>query len=545
MTCLRMRLLSLALAVTMSFLSVTGGGASYARAGNLTDDIPGTPWTGRTVSGTIGAEVVDRVWSLQIDEGRVGVFRLVGEAGAQLGLYLFTAGTTSVVTGVPIRSSAKPGGSQNITVLLPAGSYYINVNGRNTERRYQFNLSVSLLQDSTPPFMSVTTQDGKVRFNSPSIPMRVFVSDELSGVDAIRWRVNNGIWGEWLTYTTPNVIVDVPAQDSTYTIDFQARNNGMLLSDLVSVVVVADYTAPIATRKSPINVTYVGNPRPIISYLFNEPMDAERWRDGGLSVTRIDGARVRGTFSYDVANKTGSFRPSAPLRPGATYLVEADLVADRAGNVPMVEPWSFSYRIETALVLPQRRYIVDGGDRITFNYEAFRMPRGSTITLDRLTENSDGSPRWVQVRRYQVPMGTGLGAVRFIPDQNGEYILRFAGTETHQSSMSRSFVVKVRPTIQILQDFRGEQVASGESVSINALITPGSSGDAVLIRYRCKRSWTQCVEAASETVSLDDGGELRYSWSAEVGYWAWRLSLPQTETLEAVQSALIKVRVVK
>jgi hypothetical protein len=162
-----------------------GSAPQRARAEDNAAEIPGVPWVGRAVTGLIGAETVDKVWRLELPEGRVGIFRVTGEAGAELGLYLFDSSATSVLTATPLKTSAKAGSSQRFVSLLPAGTYYVNVNGRNVDRKYAFSLSISLIEDPTPPFISIVTASGKTRVSSTEVRMKVFASDGLSGVDAL------------------------------------------------------------------------------------------------------------------------------------------------------------------------------------------------------------------------------------------------------------------------------------------------------------------------------------------------------------------------
>jgi hypothetical protein len=179
-----------------------GSAPQPVRAEDNAAEIPGVPWVGRSVTGLIGAETIDKVWRLELPEGRVGIFRVTGEVGAELGLYLFDSSATSVLTATPLKQSAKAGAEQRFTVLLPAGTYYINVNGRNTDRQYAYSLLISLIEDPTPPFLSFVTANGNERVSSTEVRMKVFASDGLSGVEALRWRVDGGALSEWIEYTS-------------------------------------------------------------------------------------------------------------------------------------------------------------------------------------------------------------------------------------------------------------------------------------------------------------------------------------------------------
>jgi len=524
--------------------AVLGGGApQMARAEDNAAEVPGVPWVGRSATGLIGAEVIDRVWRLELPEGRVGIFRVTGEAGAQLGLYLFGEGTTSVVTGTPLKSSAAAGATQRFTVLLPTGTYYINLNGRNTDRKYAYSMLVSLIEDPTPPFLSFVTANGKTRVSSSSVRMKVFASDGLSGVDALRWRTSGGTWSDWAEYGSSLVTVQIPETEGVHTVEMQARNGAQLVSPTASLDVTADYTAPIATLTAPKETTVVSAARPTITYTFNEAMDGAAWRSGGLLVYEFEGGTVQGMHTYDATTRTGSFRPDARLTPGGTYVVEFSAAADRAGNAPQAAPWSFTYLAKTSLTAANRNVSAAGGESVRLRFRATGIPAGEPILLEEMLDLGGGVLRWVTLRETTARGDGELQSIRFTPEHSGRYALRFPGSDSHQASRTVSVILTLTPSASMLGRTTVRDIAAGSEGSVSFRVLPASLEGVSLLKYKCNADFSSCTRVETLPAIPDADGEVRHFWTAESGNWAWRLRVAASEDNEAAQTSLAKFRI--
>jgi len=519
------------------------GGPGAVRAEDSSSEIPGTPWVGRSAKGLIGADAIDRVWRLELPEGRVGIFRVTGEPGAQLGLYLFGSEATSVVTATPLRQSAKAGAEQRFTALLPAGTYYINVNGRNTDREYAYSLLVSLIEDPTPPFLSFVTANGKQRVSSSEVRMKVFASDGLSGVDALRWRVDDEVWSEWSEYTSSLVTVSLPETEGLRRIEMQARNGAQLVSPTASLDVTLDLTAPIATLVAPKETTVIGVPRPTIAYQFNEAMDGGAWRRGGLLVYQFEGPTVQGTYEYDAATLRGTFRPDAKLVPGGTYVVEFREANDRAGNAPAGGAWSFTYLAKTSLSVTETSVAAVGGESVRLQFRAGNVPAGAPIQLAELVDLGGGIFRWTTIREKTARGDRTLQSIRFTPERSGRYALRFPGSDSHQASRSSSINLTLTASVSALGRTGVREATAGAEAAMTFRVLPVSVDQVTLIKYRCNATFRSCTVTERLSAISDADGKVRHFWNAESGNWAWRVRVALDAENNAAQSRLITFRV--
>jgi hypothetical protein len=532
--------------VTASLLvagMLLGTAPQRVRAEDNAAEIPGVPWVGRGVTGLIGAEAIDKVWRLEIPEGRVGIFRVTGEAGAELGLYLFDSSATSVVTATPLKTSAKAGASQRFVSLLPAGTYYVNVNGRNVDRKYAFGLTISLIEDPTPPFISIVTASGKTRVSSTEVHMKVIASDKLSGVEALRWRVDGASWSDWAAYTSTLVTVSLPETEGSHLIEMEAKNGAELVSEAAELSVTLDLTPPVSTLLLPKETSAVTSARPLIKYQFNEPMSGAEWRRGGLLVYEFEAGTVRGTHEYDPATRTGTFRPDAPLTPGGAYVVEFSQAADTAGNAPTGGAWSFTYLAKTTLNATVRNLSAAGGDEVRIPFRAKGVPAGSPIYLEELVDLGGGAFRWTQLRETAARGDGELQSMRFTPERSGRYALRFPGSDSHQSSRTASIPLTLTPAVNAVGLTEIRNATAGSETSASFRVLPASVDQVSLVKYRCTSNFTTCTVAETLPAIPDAEGLVRAVWTAESGNWAWRVRVTGDSGNEAARSRLLRFAV--
>ena len=529
--------------VTASLLAtglLLGSAPQPVRAEDNAAEIPGVLWAGRAVTGLIGAEAIDKVWRLELPAGRVGIFRVTGEVGAELGLYLFDSSATSVLTATPLKISAKAGASQRFVSLLPAGTYYVNVNGRNVDRKYAFSLSISLIEDPTPPFISIATASGKTQVSSTDVRMKVSASDGLSGVEALRWRVDGASWSDWAAYSSSLAAVSLPEAEGAHRIEMQAKNGAELVSEAAEFFVTLDFTPPVATLLLPKETTVVSVARPLIKYQFNEAMSAEAWRRAGLFVYRFEGSAVQGTHEYDSATRSGTFRPDAPLTPGGTYVVEFSQATDLAGNAPTGGAWSFTYLARTTLNSTARSVSVSGGNEVRIPFRAEGMPAGTPIYLEELVDLGDGVFRWTQLRGTTARGDGDLQAIRFTPERSGRYALRFPGSDSHQSSRTSSIQLTLTPSIEVVGRTAIRRVTAGSEASATFRVLPANIDQVSLVKYRCNSSFTTCSVVEAFPVTPDAEGLVRTFWTAERGNWAWRVRVTGDVENEGAKSQLLR-----
>ena len=517
-------------------------GASLAapaasRGADSTADIPGALWVGPSIADTVGGPFVDRVWRLEIAEGRVAMLRLAGENGAELGLYLFDRYARSVVTDDPIKSSAKAGGTQSIVASLPPGTYYVDVNGRNVDRAYAFTLSVSLFPDLTAPELLPRFTDGNPRASGPSVVVLPNAFDSLSGVESIRHRIGGAEWSDWKPYNA-QVAVPLPDAEGSYEIGLEVRNGVGLTSATAVLTVVVDRTAPSATPVSAFINGFATSARPRIAYRFSEAMSRTSV-GSALVVTDFRGSRIAGSVVYDATTNVGTFTPSESLELGKSYAVDLVGARDLAGNLALSPGgWSFVYVQPTSVRGSVSTNAVKVGSTVKISGSTKGIPAGTRVSLEW---RAAGSLEW-RVVGNSVVRGDATAAI-VSPISSGAYRMTYAGDFTRAASVSAQMKVTVRPALNLSGAGGYVRVRSaGATVTLRGLADP-TTLPLVFARYRCNASFTSCVRVGGETVSAGPDGRATATWVASSGYWGFRLKTAGTVDFSASSTALLKFRV--
>ena len=314
-------------------------------------EIPGTPLTRATVQSQVGGPIVDEVYELAVPPGSVIVITVRGEVGAELGIYLFDAGATSVLTDTPIAVSAKPGGRQAISYSSAAGgTLYLDVNGRNLDRSYEYILTVSSNRDTSPPELLQYSLPTSAR--SSSVCATVKGRDGISGVREVGIRDVSKLGSVvWMPYTGvgPYCVV-VDEGDGLRRIEAKVKNGVGLISSATSQLVTIDDTAPRVKRSSPAQGGIMYEPRGSVTWTFNEVV--RMTATGAQSVYAVD---QRGTPLQGVAQIAGNgtkilWTPSVKIPLGSVLLIALTEVTDKAGNpAPLLETLEISRKQRAAV----------------------------------------------------------------------------------------------------------------------------------------------------------------------------------------------------
>ena len=94
-----------------------------------------------------------------------------------------------------------------------------------------------------------------------------------------------------------------------------------------------------------------------ISATFSEPIDSATVTGASFTLTSASGA-VAATITYDIATRTATLQPHAPLAAGTTYTARIAGVSDMAGNeLADAASWSFTtaaapLQLQYKLLLP-------------------------------------------------------------------------------------------------------------------------------------------------------------------------------------------------
>lgn len=366
------------------------------------DDIPGVPLLSASVSGSVGGPTVDLVYAVTLPAGSVFVASLRGATGAELGLYLFEQEATSVLTDTPLASSARPGASQGLSVIIDApGVYYLNVNGRNTDRAYGFTLSWSVTRDSTPP--QITSVGVPEAARAATVCARVEASDPLSGVRAVRiadaallesaeWQTYRGA-GSYCTALTPG--------DGARNISVQVRNGVGLLSSRVTRSVLIDDTAPLLKSTSPGQSGILLSAEQQVIWRFGERVKLASGARGSVFAYSQLGSSIPGVATLNADGTAVRWTPDAPIPLGSVVLANLTGVTDLAGNETALLDTLQLARKRTVSVrafdLRQR------GDFARISYQVpARIAGGELILQARLPDG------WVEIGRSLIEGSTGF-----------------------------------------------------------------------------------------------------------------------------------------
>jgi hypothetical protein len=380
--------------VALTLVLTAAGSAAASQVVEAVDgsDIPGVPLVGSSIVSEAGGAFVDRVYSLDVESGTSLLLTLRGEAGAELGLYVFDDEATSVVTDSPITSSALPGADQTLSMQFFAASrIYINVNGRNEDRAYVFQLGVSIVVDRSPPVIRTAIADtvGTGR----SVCARVEAFDRISGVQSVAVsKVGSALPLEWRAYrgaTTYCSDLDLP--EGRHSLLVHARNTLQMVTTVQAGEIKIDNRAPIVTLDGPRSGVLL-KPRGSLGFTFSEAVWFVGARRSGVVVTTQTGELLRGTVEIAEDRRSVKWTPVAAVPVGTMVVGMLAQVRDAAGNITTpLEPHIVTRKQRTSLSLTIERRT---------SRRIYLRVRGSS--------NLDGESGAVEVRsgRSWVPLRT-------------------------------------------------------------------------------------------------------------------------------------------
>lgn len=522
---------------------VLAGSTSPGSAVAITDlagNIPGVAWSGTSVSSRVGGPIFDRVWRLVLAEPRLVVINLNGVSGSQLGLYVFDDTASSVTTDTPIALSAKPGGSQALSLPLQPGTYFIDVNGRNPDRAYAFNLSLVSIPDRSPPFVSLEIADGRGSISNPDTTVTIKARDTLSGVKRMRVRIDGGVWGEWLPYEKVAAVSFRPTE-GRHEVEVETENGLGLISDTVSESVNLDLTAPTAEQVSPVT-TEVGSARPRIRFKFNEAMNTRSVVASGVTLVDLNGARISGVTTYDPTTRTAIFTPTSPLRAGETYIVQLNSPTDVAGNPAiLLLPTELRYVVQTRITNMLEVEPVRYGASAQLRARVIGVSEGSLVAVEKLDGRVD-PPMWEIIGEAAVRSGYVRSSVT--PSATSRYRFRYLGDEGHSASTGSYVTIGVRPNLTIQGAGAIRTARRASNYTITGTTDPGEIS-ITLIRFRCNDTFTACSRDGRVLLNSDEEGLVSYQWNvpSRIGNWRWVMRASTGETYAYSESPPLRIQV--
>lgn len=529
--------------VTFAFMLLFSVPTNSVQAADASSDIPGTPLSGSVVRSSAGGPVTDRVWELKLEAGRVLLLRLEGSPGSELGLYLFDGFARTVVFDLPLKSSAFPGGRQYLSASLSPGTYYINVNGRNTDALYNFTMYVTTLEDQTPPSLAPVVVGGSNRISNTTVDLDARATDQLSGVEAVRARVLSDSvseWGPWVG-DSQKVSVVLPNVEGTHQVELQAKNGLGLISQAVKVSIVLDLTSP---RAVPIGGTLRGvvtKPFANLAFLLSEPVDASTIREG-IYVTDSAGRKVEGVASFGAEDSLLTFRSVAPLILGQTYIVDLVGVRDRAGNsVQQPTAHSFTYLRKTSLrLLTPRELTVRYGREIAFEIQGSLIPESAPLLLE--WRPFGGSEDDWELLSETRSTKSGFVSTTFAATRFGELRMRYPGDALSDQAVSETVKLQVAARGSLVLSGPPNRPKAGTILQFVAEGKPTNLLWSLRIR-RCRNNFATCTRFDTQPVVLDAQGRATITWEARRGSWDFRLIATGNTQVAGFNSARVRVTV--
>jgi hypothetical protein len=297
-------------------------------------EIPGTPLPpSGQITSAVGGSVFDLVYAVDVPAASVLAISLRGEPGAELGLYLFGEGSTSILTALPLASSAKPGGVQSVSVrFIRASTVYINVNGRNSNRAYSFTLLASILRDETPPIIISAVSNS--RSQSSEVCVAVRSSDPISGITGIKLTDElGGGDGEWVSFSGSAVHCTALAEgDGLRSLTLRTRNGVNLTSAAYRLTTIIDDTVPELISVSPTGNLLL-TARGAISWRFDSAITTIVPLESAVNIFNQAGRVINGTVTRSADRRSVTWTPLSNIPAGNVLLASLGAVRDAAGNM--------------------------------------------------------------------------------------------------------------------------------------------------------------------------------------------------------------------
>jgi Bacterial Ig-like domain len=501
--------------------------APVVSAADPSANIPGIVLPGPVAAGRLGGAIYDVVYRLTVAPGQVVLASLTGAAGTDFDLYLFDSSATTILstTGL-LKKSIGPTSTESISWPSPAGgTYYLDLNGAtNVEGDYR--VAVQAVPDLTPPVISAVLDGGRPATNQLTVPVTLDASDDLSGVAEMAFSGDGSTYTDWQPFALSTTWT-FGAGDGLKTLWVKARNGVGIESAPATATITIDTVQPVTTAIQPPPGSSVIGLRPSFNVTFNKPMDPATWTDLGLIVQSASGDLVPGSYSYDVAARTGTFIPSAPLVPGSTYIVTIGDAHDIAGN-PVLPPGSWTIvplgptALEAKVNVPA--IALGGSARVDISLSGAPPPAVIQVLA---APGSSGA----FVALTTLTLVNGIGSLVVLPAMNTTYRLSYEGAFGFTPDVADVGVL-VRRSISLVGP--GSTVASrakvGVTVNLTAAISPLAGGVSVSFRlYRfdpVRRAW---VYAGSHGRTTNAAGQASATWTpALAGAYYWRASVVST-----------------
>lgn len=512
------------LSLTLASAFTVGGSAFDARAAD-DSDIPGIPLPASVVTGQLGGPIYDRVYSIDVPAQRILLISLIGDPGTDFDVYLFNSTATTVLsTQGQVATSKGPTSTESISyTVLGADRYYIDLNGA-TEVQGSFRLTVQVLQDSTPPRVTLVLGGGAPATTSPTVSATVVATDDLAGVGEMQFSTDGTNWLPWQVYV-PTVLWSFPSSDGPIGLWVRVRDRAGNVSWPASATIVVDTVPPFVVRIDPPAGASTAGLQPEIRVTFSEPILPASWTTAGLLLQDSTGVVAFGTYTLDASRTVGTFRPGRPLSAGATYVVTIGTVVDPAGNpIRPVPSWtvrplalpSLSLRASASVVAPGTKVEVAG---------SIDGRAGGAVGLE---QSIAGGP-WETVASVLDGATSFRSSVTALV--NTRLRLHYIGNEVSADAFSPAVRILVRRGVALrgLSSSLTQVATVGGTRSLVAVLNPTSPPVAVALKIYRYDSSRRVYVLRSSIVRTSVAGRATFAWRPSlVGRYLLRVTTAPT-----------------
>lgn len=491
-------------------------------------NIPGVPLPGSTVTGNLGGPIYDVVYRVQVPAGSVLLASMTGGSGTDFDLYVFDSTAVDIYANPPVGlagKSAGPSSTESVSVPSVAGGvYYIDLAGFS--RTFgQYQLTVRVAADTTPPKVGLVLDGGAPATNNPVVTASVVATDDLSGVEAMQLSEDGISWTAWAPYSVV-VLWTFPSSDGTKHFYARVRDSAGNVSSVAHSQIELDTVAPSILAVSPPAGAPTDGLQPSFSIRFSERIRETTWLADGLRVSDSYGTPIFGSYSYDPATSTGTFVPGVALVPGQSYTVALGDVTDLAGNpVPTVASWTNTALASADVTLTTSSRLIARGAAVTLDGRVAAIA-GAAVTLERAI----GDGPFVAY----VPLLTATGGTfRSIETirQNTWFRAVYAGSDTIAGATSPVVRILVRREVALAGRTAGSTsvVARAHRVSMKAVLTP--PGPDIVVSFRIYRTDTRTgrLVLQSTVPRTTVNGSASLAWTPALpGRYVIRVATPPT-----------------
>jgi len=214
------------------------------------------------------------------------------------------------------------------------GPHVINFRSFDVLENAERTDKVSFMVDITgPEGLHIDLVDGNGFVNIPTINLKLNAIDLASGMDQMRFCINEGEWGDWIKFQRTHYIA-LPDLDGTYIIGFSSMDiAGNEAVSPETLVVVLDRTPPTIVLTDPVDERERVPVDQAIIIEMSETVDVSTFTGMNFLVQDEQGASVTGEFEFIEEEWTITFTPDEDMEHFTTYSVMMrGEITDLAGN---------------------------------------------------------------------------------------------------------------------------------------------------------------------------------------------------------------------